>query len=264
MQFNGKVALVTGGGNNIGAAISLAFGAAGAAVAVDDIDGAAAEEISKKIQAGGGQSRAWSADVGDAGAVSHLIKEVWDHFGAIHTLVNNAALVTRTPGTTSSVVEMPEAEWDRFYQVNVKGPFLMCREVGKAMIQAGIQGRIINITSGAAESARVGASHYCSSKAALAMFTRVLAMELAPHGITVNAVSPGLIPPPPKKPLTEGRKQYEEAILSSIPAKRFGRPDEVARAVLFLAEDGSEYITGTSIRVDGGSLAGRGHLPRSY
>jgi len=264
MRFKGKVALVTGGGNNIGAAIAYAFGTEGAAVAIDDIDRDAAEEMARNIQAAGGISHAWCADVSDSEAVSHMVAEVRQQFGPIYILVNNAALVTRTSGTTSLVMEMPEEEWDRFFRINVKGAFLMSREVGRTMIQDGIQGRIINITSGAAESARIGASHYCSSKAALSMFTRVLAMELAPHGITVNAVSPGLIPPPQKQPTAPGRKHYLDAILSGIPRKRFGRPEEVARAVLFLAEESSEYITGASIRVDGGSMAGRAYLPRSY
>jgi len=202
--------------------------------------------------------------VGDAPAVARMVREVRDLWGPIHILVNNAAVITRSPGTTASVVDMPEEQWDRFFRVNVKGPFLMCREVGRAMIQDGVRGRIINITSGAGESARIGASHYCSSKAALGMFTRVLAMELAPHGITVNDVSPGLVPPPRTSPLTPVRKEYEDAILKGIPLKRFGRPEEIARAVLFLAEEAADYITGATIRVDGGALAGRTYLPKSF
>jgi NAD(P)-dependent dehydrogenase (short-subunit alcohol dehydrogenase family) len=131
------------------------------------------------------------------------------------------------------------------------------------MIRDKARGRIVNIISTAAESPRVGAVQYCCSKAALAMLTRVLALELAPHGITVNSVSPGLIQVPQQAPLTPARREYREAFLRGIPMNRFGRPEEVARAVLFLAEDGSEYITGDTIRVDGGTLAGRSYLPRS-
>ncbi len=264
MRFQGKVALVTGGGNNIGAAIAWMFGTDGAAVAIDDTDSSAAEEMARKIQQAGGKARAWNIDVSDAPAVARMVKEVRDLWGPIHILVNNAAVITRSAGTTSSVVDMPEEQWDRFFRVNVKGPFLMSREVARAMIQDKVPGRIINITSGAGESARIGASHYCSSKAALGMFTRVLAMELASYGITVNAVSPGLIPPPQRGALTPARKEYEDAILKGIPVKRFGRPEEIARAVLFLAEEGSDYITGATIRVDGGSMAGRTYLPKSF
>jgi len=263
-RFEGKVVVVTGGGNNIGAAVSLAFGAEGAVVAIDDIDQEAAEAVAGRIRAAGGRARAWFADVGRAAGVSRLVKEIREEFGPVDVLVNNAAVVTRSPGTSSLVVDMPEEEWDRFFRVNLKGPFLMSREIGKVMIEDGIQGRIINITSGAAESARIGASHYCSSKAALWMFTRVLALELASHGITVNAVSPGMVPPEQKEPLPAARQKYLEAILSNVPAKRFGRPEEIAHAVLFLAEQSSGYITGTSLRVDGGSMAGRTHLPKSF
>ncbi len=263
MRFKGKVALVTGGGKNIGAAIAMAFGEEGAAVAVVDIDGFSAEETARKIQAEGGAALAWALDVGNASAVAGIVNQVPEHFGTIHVLVNNAALVTRTSGTINTVLEIPEEMWDKFFRVNVKGAFLMSREVSRIMIRDGVRGRIVNITSAAAESARVGAGHYCCSKAALAMFTRVLALELAPHGITVNSVSPGFIQVPQSGPMTAARKEYMEAFLRGIPVNRHGRPEEVARAVLFLAEESSEYITGESIRVDGGVLSGRTYLPKS-
>jgi len=161
-----------------------------------------------------------------------------------------------------TALDLSEDIWDQSFRVNVKGAFLMSREVGRLMIRDGVKGRIVNITSGAAESACIGAAQYCCSKAALAMLTRVLALELAPHGITVNSVSPGLIQVPQQAPLTPGRREYREAFLRGIPMNRFGHPEEVARAVLFLAEDGSEYITGDTIRVDGGTLAGRSYLPK--
>jgi NAD(P)-dependent dehydrogenase (short-subunit alcohol dehydrogenase family) len=178
-------------------------------------------------------------------------------------LVNNAAMVTRTPDTIATVLEAPLEMWEAFFRVNVTGAYLMSREVSRIMIGDRVRGRIVNITSTASESARVGAAHYCCSKAALAMFTRVLALELAPHGITVNSVSPGYIQVTQGVPMTPGRKEYREAFLRGIPVNRAGRPEEIARAVLFLAEENSEYITGENIRVDGGALAGRSHLPRS-
>ena len=263
MRFKGKVALVTGGGKNIGAAIAMAFGEEGAAVAVVDIDGSSAEETARKIQAEGGAAFAWALDIGNASAVAEIVNQVLEHFGTIHVLVNNAGLVTRTSETITTVLETPEEMWDKFFRVNVKGAFLMSREVSRIMIRDGVRGRIVNITSAAAESARVGAGHYCSSKAALAMFTRVLALELASHGITVNSVSPGFIQVPQSGPMTAARKEYMEAFLRGIPVNRHGRPEEIARAVLFLAEERSEYITGESIRVDGGALAGRTYLPKS-
>ena len=252
MRFKEKVALVTGAGRNIGAAIARAFAAEGAAVALIDIDGPAAEETAAQINAEGGNSRAWPVDVGMAAAAAQVSREVRAHFRAIHILVNNAAVVPRTAESNAMAFELSEDLWDQAFRVNVKGAFLMSREVGRLMIKDGAGGRIVNIISAAAESPRVGAIQYCCSKAALAMLTRVLAMELAPYGITVNSVSPGLIQIPQTTPPTPGRQEYREAFLRGVPMNRFGRPEEVARAVLFLAEDGSDYITGDTIRVDGG------------
>jgi NAD(P)-dependent dehydrogenase (short-subunit alcohol dehydrogenase family) len=262
LRFKEKVVLVTGAGRNIGAAIARAFAAEGAAVALIDIDAPAAEKIAGQIKAEGGNSRAWSLDVGMAAAAAEVLKQVRAHFGAIHILVNNAAVVPRTPESNAMALDLSEDIWDQAFRVNVKGAFLMSREVGRLMIQDGARGRIVNIISAAAESPRIGAVQYCCSKAALAMLTRVLALELAPHGITVNSVSPGLIQVPQTAPLTPGRREYREAFLRGIPLNRLGRPEEVARAVLFLAEDGSEYITGDTLRVDGGILAGRSYLPK--
>jgi NAD(P)-dependent dehydrogenase (short-subunit alcohol dehydrogenase family) len=263
LRFKEKVALVTGAGRNIGAAIARAFAAEGAAVALIDIDASAAEKTAGQIKTEGGNCRAWSLDVGMAEAVAEISNQVRAHFGAVHILVNNAAVVPRTSESNAMALDLPEDIWDQAFRVNVKGAFLMSREVGRLMIQDGAKGRIVNIISAAAESPRVGAVQYCCSKAALAMLTRVLALELAPHGITVNSVSPGLIQVPQTAPLTPGRREYRDAFLRGIPMNRFGHPEEVARAVLFLAEDGSEYITGDTIRVDGGTLAGRSYLPKS-
>jgi 3-oxoacyl-[acyl-carrier protein] reductase len=263
LRFTEKVALVTGAGRNIGAAIARGFAAEGAAVALIDIDGSAAEKTAGQIQADGGTSRAWALDVGNARAAADVVSQVRSQFGNIHILVNNAAVVPRTPESNSTALDLPEEIWDQSFRVNVKGAFLMSREVGRLMIRDGVRGRIVNITSAAGESARIGAAQYCCSKAALAMFTRVLALELAPYGVTVNSVSPGLIQVPQQAPLPPGRQGYREAFLRAIPMNRFGRPEEIARAVLFLAEEGSEYITGDTIRVDGGNLAGRSYLPRN-
>ena len=262
MRFKGKTVLVTGAGRNIGTAIARAFGAEGAAVAVTDIVGSQAEEVAGKMRSEGGKARAWALDVGESSAVAEVVAQVRDSLGPLHVLVNNAALVPRAGGENPSVMDMPEDLWDRVFRVNVKGAFLMSREVSRHMVRDVIKGKIVNIGSASAESARSGAAHYCCSKAALAMLTRVMALELGPHGIAVNTVSPGIIEVSQGGPMTAARKAYRDAFLTAIPLQRFGRPEEVARAVLFLAEEGGEYITGESLRVDGGTLAGRAHLPK--
>lgn len=262
MRFKQRVAVITGAGRNIGAAIARAFAAEGAAVALIDIDASAAERTAEQVRTMGGKCQVWTLDVGMAAAVAEVASKVRDHFGAVHILVNNAAVVPRTPESNAVALDLSEDIWDQAFRVNVKGAFLMSREVGRLMIQDGSRGRIVNMISTAAESPRVGAVQYCCSKAALAMLTRVLALEFAPHRITVNSVSPGLILVPQQAPLTPATREYREAFLRGIPMNRFGHPEEVARAVLFLAEDGSEYITGDTIRVDGGTLAGRSYLPK--
>jgi NAD(P)-dependent dehydrogenase (short-subunit alcohol dehydrogenase family) len=148
--------------------------------------------------------------------------------------------------------------------VNLCGPFYLSRAGAQAMIAAGNGGNIVNVSSTAGESARVGAAHYCSSKAALNMLTRVLAIELAPHAIRVNAVAPGLVldkvitsPPPPDTP------SYSAALLSGIPLGRTGTGEDIANVVRFLIDPASNWITGEIIHVNGGSTAGRTTLPRS-
>ncbi len=263
MRFQGKVALVTGAGRNIGAAIAKAFGREGANVAAVDIDLGNAEKTVEEIRAAGGKGRAWELDVSDAAAVEEVVAQVRESFGRIDILVNNAGQVARTPELNALITELSEEVWDQFFRVNAKGSFLMSRAVSQMMIRDQAPGRIINITSAAAESARIGGAGYCCSKAALAMLTRVLALELGPLGITVNSVSPGYIEVPQPGTVTSGRKEYREAFLRNVPMNRSGYPEDIARAVLFLAEEGSSYITGESIRVDGGALAGRMNLPKS-
>jgi NAD(P)-dependent dehydrogenase (short-subunit alcohol dehydrogenase family) len=260
LRFKGKVVLVTGAGRNIGAAIARAFGAEGATVAAADLVLSSAKETAQQIQGGGGEAQAWELDVATEGSVCEVVRQVRQRFGNIHVLVNNAAAVPRNPAANVPVQEMSLELWNHFFQVNAQGPFLMSREVSRVMIRGGVRGRIVNITSGAGESARIGAAHYCCSKAALAMLTRVMALELGPYGITVNSVSPGLIQV--QMEMTPVRLEFMKSFLKAIPLNRYGQPEEIARAVLFLAEEDSGYITGESLRVDGGALAGRFHLPR--
>ena len=246
-EHRDRVVLVTGGAHGIGLAIVRAFAQAGAKVIVADQREADATRAASTITSEmGTEGLAVAVDVRDAAAVDAAVQRALAHFGRIDVLVNNAGIYPNTP-----VLEMDENEWDAVFDTNVKGMFLMSRAVGRAMVTRG--GRIINISSGAAESGRVGAAHYCASKAAVNMFTRVLALELAPHGIVVNAVGPGLI----EVPGWSLSPDYIDAIVSTNPMGRSGQPEDVAQAVLYLASPSATYITGTTLYVDGGTLAGR-------
>lgn len=256
---NPRGVLVTGAAGRIGSAIVSSFLDAGDHVIASDLD---LEQINARLQrtdAAEGQLSTIRADVADERDVERLAREAIDAAGKIEVLVNCAGTFPNRP-----VVDMPTDEWDRVFNVNVRGPFMLSREIARHMLAQNIQGSIVNISSGAGSSARTGGSHYCGSKAALEMFTKVLAIELGPDGIRVNAVAPGLVldevlaPPVP-----EGTNPYVETLLAGIPLRRTGMAQEIADAVVFLCSDQATWITGTVLGVNGGSQAGRTHLPPS-
>src|SRR5215211_7670832 len=253
MNQSDRVVLVTGGGHGIGRAISEVFARDGARVVIADRLASAAESVANAIRKEtAAEALPVEVDVRDAASVEAAVQQVIDRFDQIDVLVNNAGIYPNTP-----VVEMDEAEWDAVFDVNVKGMFLVSQAVARAMIARGQGGRIVNISSGSAVSGRVGAAHYCASKAAVNMFTRVLAIELAPHEIVVNGVGPGLIEVPDAS-LT---REYVDALIAATPMRRIGQPEDVAQAVLYMASPSATYMTGTTLYVDGGGLAGRALPP---
>jgi D-threitol dehydrogenase (NAD+) len=236
-----KVALVTGGASGIGAAIAAVYTAKGARVAVVDLDVAAAEKHAAVI---GNGSRAFSCDVADPASVAAVAEAVVNVYGRIDILVNSAGVVMLAPAE-----ELALSAWDTTLEVNLKGTFLMCQAVGRHMLAAG-RGKIINLASQAASVALDQHAAYCASKSGVVGLSKVLALEWAGRGVTVNTISPTVV-------LTElGRKAWDgakgEALKALIPIGRFAYPDEIAAAALFLASGGADMINGADIVIDGG------------
>jgi 3-oxoacyl-[acyl-carrier protein] reductase len=243
-----RVVVITGGAGGIGRAIAEAFAAAHAYVVVMDRDGEAAQVAARELAAAHGiESLAVEADVRDAVAIDRMVTAALDRFSRIDVLVNNAGVHRNTP-----VLEMDEAEWDLVLETNAKGMFLVARAVARTMVARGGGGQIINMSSGAAESGRVGAAAYCASKGAVKMLTQVLAIELGPHGITVNAIGPGLIDVPSASP----PQTYVDMFVAATPLGRTGQPQDIASTVLFLASPAAKFVSGTTLYVDGGWMAG--------
>lgn len=240
-DLGGKVAIVTGGASGIGSAIVDTFAAKGATVAVLDVQ---AGRAAAKAGALGAPHSAITGDVTDPESVRAVVAEVAQRHGRIDILVNCAGIARLARAEALSV-----ADWDATMNVNVRGTFLMSQAVGEVMLSAG-RGRIVNLASQAATVALEQHAAYCASKAAVLGLTRVLAVEWAGRGVTVNAISPTVV-------LTElGRLAWSgakaEAMLAQIPAGRFAEPGEIATVALFLASDDSLMVNGADIVVDGG------------
>ena len=247
------VVLVTGAGRGLGRAIAAALHESRYKVAVTDVDEGAAVSVARSLSAERSTARAYRLDVSSAQQVADVFASVASDLGVPDALVNNAGVYPN-----HSILDMPEAAWDRVLDINLKGPFL-CSQAFARMRLAPTGGVIVNVASTAAFSARVGAAHYSASKAGLVMLTKSLAQEFGPYGIRVNAVAPGLVE------VDEGHvsADYKEMFLKMIPRGRIGRPEDVAATVGFLLTDASNYINGECIVVDGGFLTGRSLLRSS-
>jgi 3-oxoacyl-[acyl-carrier protein] reductase len=244
MTLKGKVALVTGGSRGIGRAVSVRIAGQGAFVFVNYAHNEqAAGETLRLIGEAGGEGKAVCFDVADYKASTDTISGLIKEKGRIDILVNNAG-----ESRDGLLVRMKEQDWDRVIDTNLKGAFNCCRAVSYAMMkQRG--GRIINVSSVVALSGNAGQANYGASKAGIIGLTKSLARELAPRGICVNAVAPGLIITDMTSAMTE---EQREKVLGEIPLSRLGTPDDVAGVVLFLASDGAGYITGQVVGVNGG------------
>jgi glucose 1-dehydrogenase len=255
MDLQGKVAIITGAATGIGQAIAVTFAKAGAAVVVDFVgDLSAPEDTLKKIGATGGRSFAVRADVSHPDEVRTLLEKTLTEFGKLDILVNNAGIEKKFP-----FIDYPFDEWQKIMAVNLTGPFLCAQAAAKQMIAQGNGGRIINISSIHEDLPMLTNAPYCASKGGLRMLMRTIAVELAPHRITVNNIGPGAIFTPIDADV-QSDPALNKQILAQIPMARWGQPEEVANLALFLASDGASYITGSTHFIDGAMLRNAGSL----
>ncbi len=253
LGLNGKVALVTGGVSGIGRAVALALASVGAMVAVADIDEAGGEKIFREIKDHGGDVRFFSCDLTQSGQCAKTVDETWQAFGGLHVLVNAAGVILR-----ATAVETNEADWDHILDVNLKGTFLMCKYALPLMSKSG-GGAIVNISSGWGLAGGQSAAAYCASKGGVVLLTKAMALDHANQNIRVNCVCPGDTDTPMLREEARQLGQDTDAFLRDAadrPLGRVGTVEEVARAVLFLAGESATFITGTTLVVDGGGLAG--------
>lgn len=257
-RFAGKSALITGAGGGIGRGIALRLAREGAAIAACDLDRERLDETMVHLKKMGQQCLALACDVAEEAQIEHTVKQALATLGAIDILVNNAGI----GDTNKSFDEIDAGLWDRVYAVNVKGPFFLSRRIAMDMIEKKIAGKIINIASTEGKTNRAGSLAYASSKRALIGITQGLAIQLAPHEITVNAICPGLIDTPiwhkadRDMDLPPGSmvKMVAETAMEQRQLKllRIGTPDDIAAAVAFLASPDAGYMTGQAINVCGG------------
>ncbi len=245
-----EVALVTGGRQGIGKTIALAFAEAGAHVAVADLiaDDGQLQTVTKEIQKLGRRSLAIQADTSKKTDAEHMVQTVIDQFGRIDILVNNAGILIR-----SSLLDMPEADWDRLMSVDLKGYYLCAQAAGRRMVQQK-KGKIINIASQYAFRVTPGMGAYSIAKAGVVMLTRALAQELGTHGIRANTVAPSMVKTEFSR-ATWSNPDLLKPIEASTPLGRVAEPADLVGAALFFASDASAFITGHTILVDGGTLA---------
>lgn len=245
MQMQGRRALVTGAQQGIGAAAVLALARAGADVAINWLDDRpAAERLAGDVQAAGRKAALVQGDVGRTADATRIVAEAEAGLGVIDTLVNNAGVFPR-----SAFLELAEAEWDQVLGINLKGSFLVAQAVARRMVAAKRKGAIVNLSSSSVRGHTLGV-HYAASKAGIIGMTRSMALALAPHGIRVNAVAPGITN------TAQPRYQFSETQLaeqsSLVPLGAMAEPADIADVIVFLASDAARFMTGEVVHANGG------------
>ena len=250
-----KVAVITGAGTGIGQGIALAMAKAGASIVVDYVGKPeVAQDTIDQITKMGGKAIGIDADISVPDDVNGLIQKTVAAFGRLDIFVNNAGIEKKI-----AFVDYPLDEWQKIIAVNLTGPFLCAQAAAKQMIAQGGGGRIINISSIHEDLPMPTNAPYCTSKGGLRMLMRTIAVELAPHKITVNNIGPGAIYTPIDKDVEED-KALNDAILAEIPLGRWGQPEEVGDLAVYLASDKASYLTGSTHFIDGGMLRNAGSL----
>jgi D-sorbitol dehydrogenase (acceptor) len=256
MKLDGKVAIVTGGAQGMGRAISLRFAREGANVIVSDLNLEGADSVVREIAVEGARALAVAVDVRDQQQVQAMVDAAVEHFGGLDILVNNAGV-----GKIIPFLETTDADWDFMFDINCKGLLRCSQAAAKQMIGQARGGKIVNLASQAGRRGEALVLAYCASKACVISMTQSMALALAPHGINVNAIAPGIVDTPF---WDEVDKQFatllnmevgepKRTFVKSIPLGRIEQPDDVTGAVVFLASTESDYITQQTLNVDGGN-----------
>lgn len=255
-KLAGRVALITGGGGEIGGAIARRFAREGAKVCVADINRAQAEAVARAITEAGGEAVPAEADVADPASAEAAVAAAVAAFGRLTTLVNVAAANVSAEGTVETT---PLADWNRELGVNLTGAFLMCKYAVPQLRRAG-GGAIVNIASQLGHLGVPGRAAYCTSKAAIIHFTRILAMDHAKDKIRVNSISPGFILTERSSRRSGGKEKAAPIMGPKHLLGRPGQPDEIAAGALYLASEESSFVTGTDLLIDGGYVAFKGEV----
>ncbi len=247
-SLDGKVALVTGASRGLGAAMAAAIGAAGASVALHSNEQPATQTAERICKESGRRTELFTADLADRAAADKLIADTIAAFGRIDILVNNAGIIRRRPAAQHS-----DDDWDAVIEVNLSNAFRLCRAMGKQLIDSGRGGKIINVASLLSYQGGINVPGYAASKGGIVQLTKALANEWASHGINVNAIAPGYMQTDNTKALRDDPQRTKQ-ITERIPAGRWGTPEDVAGAAVYLASRASDYVHGHVLVVDGGWL----------
>ncbi len=254
-DLKGKVAIITGAAKGMGRADAIKLANAGAKVVLVDVDLLGCQDVADQIKKSRGEAFVVKCDTSKKAEIDNVVAETLKKFGKVDVLVNNAGIFPFEP-----FLQMTEANFEKVININLKGYFLMAQACAKEMQknqpdEKGQKGSIINITSIAAIVGFAGLTHYCASKGGVTGMSKAMALELAPLGIRVNNIAPGAIDTPGAS-ITKMTDEQRKAMLAPIPMKRMGESEEIASAVLFLASSESSYMTGSTMVIDGGWIAG--------